>query len=90
MTMFVETLESRAVRSQEAHDRAAVEHYEAAAKRDKAIAKREKAIAKREKAIAKREKAQAALIVALTRRIEQGDLDKETLGALADALKGRR
>ena len=81
--MFVETLESRAVRSQEAHDRAAVEHYEAAAKRDKAIAKREKAIAKREKA-------QAALIAALTRRIEQGDLDKETLGALADALKGRR
>lgn len=76
MLILEETLESRAVRSQEAHDRAAVEHYEAAAKRDKAIAKREKA--------------QAALIAALTRRIEQGDLDKETLGALADALKGRR
>lgn len=62
----------------------------AATERDESIAKRNKAAAKRAKAVAKREEAQTALIAAVTRRIERGDLDDATIGALAEALKGRR
>ena len=62
----------------------------AAIRRDNAIADRSEAAAKRDKAVAKREEAQTALIAAVTRRIERGDLDDAAIGALAEALKGRR
>ena len=52
-------------------------------RRRRAAAKRDEAAAKHHKAAARREEAQAALLRAITRRVESGDLDKDVLDVLA-------
>ena len=54
---------------------------------DEAAATRDNAIVRREDAATRRDAAAADAIAAITRRIEQGDLDKAELDALTAALK---
>ena len=63
------------------------ERRRAGTRADNAAAKRHEAAAKRHEAAAKRDNAAANAIAAITRRIEQGDLDKGELDALTAALK---